>query len=735
MFYRPNSFVSSTSTGHPGQTVQHYPSSGIQYPQQQQQPSGRMVVRNVSGQAPSSGYVRQYTPVGPSQNNASSLNISNNVSHHHTANHLSPRPPQFVQQQPQQLPHYANSGSALTNQQHTPSQNNSGQPPRVQVVQRASSMNVSSLDQSMAHGVPQSAYRAESPARVQHTGPSQVEVDKVRAELASVEKKLRATTDKLRQKEEEGRRLTAELDSYKVSEGQFKAALSKLRTENASLASAAATSRAPDPKIAELNRRLETRTAELKRVQSELNTSEEKARRAKHDLDKTVATLRETKQQLESLKAHFEQQSLLVTQEQEMLVTETEAQRGHIAKLEQALQEAAQENEMLQAELNSSTTDRSEMKVIQEQLRSIEKERDAVAAARDAIADRESALKLDLEAARKEARQALQRAELAEVKAEGRAYKEDVEHRVIKTSNLSHLKQNTGGSDGGETSAAAMVRKNRELEDLQEQLDIARDEVAHLQRERSEMEKARREAEEKLQNINITVTEATSKNKIVSKLHAEVSDLKREIARLQEELARYKGMPKNKENRATEFNIGAKSKYLSVAGPDMNTTLNDAEVGRYSKVGGSPLAESPMPYKTQRALPSESTLIKSPASAKKLGGRNSSGGRKSKESPVKIVRARGLLNNLTESDPVVSKALADHRESDGLSKEECYELIEKLLSNHEIPVRVKRVTCTQVFRTIVDAVSQPPPANLPSGLVLDYCKKVLEKITHSSQYA
>lgn len=60
--------------------------------------------------------------------------------------------------------------------------------------------------------------------------------------------------------------------------------------------------------------------------------------------------------------------------------------------------------------------------------------------------------------------------------------------------------------------------------------------------------------------------------------------------------------------------------------------------------------------------------------------RNSSGGRKSKESPVKIVRvssafvpsrgstflqARGLLNNLTESDPVVSKALADHRESDG----------------------------------------------------------------------
>lgn len=31
-----------------------------------------------------------------------------------------------------------------------------------------------------------------------------------------------------------------------------------------------------------------------------------------------------------------------------MLVSETEAQRGHIAKLEQALQEAAQENEMLQ---------------------------------------------------------------------------------------------------------------------------------------------------------------------------------------------------------------------------------------------------------------------------------------------------------------------------------------------------------------------------------------------------
>lgn len=70
--------------------------------------------------------------------------------------------------------------------------------------------------------------------------------------------------------------------------------------------------------------------------------------------------------------------------------------------------------------------------------------------------------------------------------------------------------------------------------ELVQQLDIARDEVAHLQRERSEMEKARREAEvweqgivrvadglliqEKLQNINITVTEATSKNKIVSKV-------------------------------------------------------------------------------------------------------------------------------------------------------------------------------------------------------------------------
>lgn len=28
-------------------------------------------------------------------------------------------------------------------------------------------------------------------------------------------------------------------------------------------------------------------------------------------------------------------------------------------------------------------------------------------------------------------------------------------------------------------------------------------------------------------------------------------------------------------------------------------------------------------------------------------------------------QARGLLNNLTESDPIVSKALVDHRETDG----------------------------------------------------------------------
>ncbi|KAF4748256.1 hypothetical protein FOZ62_032110 [Perkinsus olseni] len=168
----------------------------------------------------------------------------------------------------------------------------------------------------------------------------------------------------------------------------------------------------------------------------------------------------------------------------------------------------------------------------------------------------------------------------------------------------------------------------------------------------------------------------------------------------------------------------------------MNATLNDTDGGRYSRVGGSPFAESPMPQKAQRALPSDSTLmLKSPSSAKKVGGKHSSGGRKSKDSPVKIVRARGLLNNLTESDPVVAKALADHRETDGLSKEECHELIEKLLANHEIPVRVKKVTCTQVYRTIVDSVSQPPPLNLPSSFVLDYCKKVLEKVTHSSQYA
>lgn len=51
--------------------------------------------------------------------------------------------------------------------------------------------------------------------------------------------------------------------------------------------------------------------------------------------------------------------------------------------------------------------------------------------ARDAVVDRESALRLDLEAARKEARQALQRAELAEVKAEGRVYKEDVTYNVV----------------------------------------------------------------------------------------------------------------------------------------------------------------------------------------------------------------------------------------------------------------------------------------------------------------
>ncbi|KAF4757048.1 hypothetical protein FOZ63_026691, partial [Perkinsus olseni] len=665
MFYRhpSNSFVSST----PGQP--QYQAPGVQYQPAPPQQAGRVVVRNVSGQAASSGFVRQYTPVGTSAANMSSLSM-NNVSQHHTTNHLSPRPPpQFMHQQQhqqQQLPHYTTTGPA-SDHQPTPSQGNSStisQAPRVQVVKRTPSMNVPGLDQSVAHGPPQSAHRAESPARVQHVGPSQAEVDRIRTELASVDKKLQAATNKLMQKEEEGRRLNAEIDSYKVSEGQFKAALSKLRAENESLASAATASRAPDPKIAELSRRLEGRTAELKRVQGELSSSEDKARRTKQDLDRTVATLRETKEQLESLKAHFEQQSQLVTQDQEMLVTETEAQRAHIAKLEQALQETAQENEMLQLELNSSTTDRSELKVIHEQLRNVEKERDAAMAARDAMADRESALRLDLEAAQKEARKALQRAELAEVKAEGRGYKED----VIKTSNLSHLKQNTGGSssDGGETSAAAMVRKNRELEDLQEQLDNARDEIASMRSERAALEEARREAEEKLQSINMTVTEATSKNKIVSKLHAEVSDLKREIVRLQEELARYKDMPKNKENRASEFNTSVKSKYLSVAGPEMNATLNDTDGGRYSRVGGSPFAESPMPQKTQRALPSDSTLmLKSPSSAKKVGSKHSSGGRKSKDSPVKIVRARGLLNNLNESDPVVAKALADHRETDG----------------------------------------------------------------------
>lgn len=66
MFYRPNSFLNNTS-GHP---VQHYHSTGLQYPQQQQQQQqqpGRMVVRNVSGQVPNSGYVMgQYTPVGAS---------------------------------------------------------------------------------------------------------------------------------------------------------------------------------------------------------------------------------------------------------------------------------------------------------------------------------------------------------------------------------------------------------------------------------------------------------------------------------------------------------------------------------------------------------------------------------------------------------------------------------------------------------------------------------------------
>ncbi|EER18827.1 hypothetical protein Pmar_PMAR006451 [Perkinsus marinus ATCC 50983] len=669
---------------------------------------------------PGSSYVMgQYTPVGASaagSNMSSVNNVSQQQQHHHTANHLSPRPSQFVQQQ-QQLPQYTNAAGSAPSHHQAPSQNTNnsmGQPPRVQVAkQRATSTNMSNLERSVAHGVhpqQQAAYRVESPGRVQqHTGPTQAEVDKIHTELVALGKELQATTDKLREKEEEGRKLSAELDNYKVSEGHFKAALSKLRTENESLVSAAAASRAPDPKIADLT---------------------------KHDLEETMGTLRETKQQLASLKAHLEQQSQLVAQEQTMLVSETEAQRGHIAKLEQALQEAAQENEMLQVELNSSTTDRSELKRIHEQLRNTEKERDAAVTARDAVVDRESALRLDLEAARKEARQALHRAELAEVKAEGRVYKED----VIKTSNLSHLKQNTDGSssDGGESSAAAMVRKNRELEGLQEQLEMARDEIAHMQEERAELKRARREAEEKLQNINITVTEATSKNKIVSKLHAEVSDLKREIARLQEELARCKEMPRKKENRSTDFNVGSsvKSKYLSVAGPaDTNATLNDLEVGRYSKISGSPFAESPMPHKTQRAFPSESTLIKSPLSAKKLGGRDSSGGRKSKESPVKIVRARGLLNNLTESDPIVSKALVDHRETDGLSKEECYGLIEKLLINHEIPVRVKKVTCTQVFRTIVDAVSQPPPTNLPSSLVLDYCKKVLEKVIHSSQYA
>lgn len=52
-----------------------------------------------------------------------------------------------------------------------------------------------------------------------------------------------------------------------------------------------------------------------------------------------------------------------------------------------------------------------------------------------------------------------------------------------------------------------------------------------------------------------------------------------------------------------------------------DATLNDLEVGRYSKISGSPFAESPMPHKAQRAFPSESTLMKSPVSAKKLGGR------------------------------------------------------------------------------------------------------------------
>lgn len=66
------------------------------------------------------------------------------------------------------------------------------------------------------------------------------------------------------------------------------------------------------------------------------------------------------------------------------------------------------------------------------------------------------------------------------------------------------------GSDGGESSAAAMVRKNRELEGLQEvgscsfywwlccvfqQLETARDEIAHMQEERAELKRARREAE------------------------------------------------------------------------------------------------------------------------------------------------------------------------------------------------------------------------------------------------
>ncbi|KAF4673586.1 hypothetical protein FOL47_010393 [Perkinsus chesapeaki] len=723
MFYRHpgNSYVTQS-----GQHLQHFQSAvpgggGVHYIQQQQQHP--QPVRSVSGQVPSSNYVRQYAPVNGSANNMSSM--SNAPPTHHTTSHLSPRPPQYAQHQ--QLPHYTTTGAQhqTTTSQNSSNNKQNGQPvnqlPRVQVVNRASSMNMSAMDQSGLHGHQQqhASQRGEDLERALGKRECSAEVDRVREKLESVERKLQDAGTRLQQKEEEAKRLRADIESYKVSEGQFKAALSKLRAENESLATAASASRGPDPKVAELSRRLEGRTAELKRTQNELSSAEERLRRSKQELETTISTLKETKEELESMKSHFEAQN----QEQSMLVTETEALRAHIDKMEEALQSAAQENQMLQVELNSFTTERSELKVLQEQLRNVEHERDLAMATKDTIVARESALRMDLEASKKEAIQAIHRAELAETAAEGRAIKE----QVGKTSNLSHLKQSTTGSqsDGGDSSAAAaMVRKNRELEDLREQLDDAHHEIASLKTERDALEEARRAAEEKLLNINMSVTEASSKNKIVGKLHAEVSDLKREIGRLQDELSRYKDMSRNKENRASEFNIGFKSKYLNVTGADLNATLSDIDGGRYSKVTGSPFADTPAPQKTQRAVPSDSSFIKSPPSSKKHGGRHSSGGgKKSKDSPVKIVRARGLLNNLTDSDPIIAKAVSDDREAKGLSKEECYELIEKLMANHEIPVRVKRVTCTQVFRTIVDNISQPPPANLPSAFALDYCKK------------